>query len=470
MAQRPFRSSDGPGRATATTVAREGATERLGSSVPAGVSCRRCRLEVLEGPDAGRSELLDTATVRIGSGVDCEMSLPDASVSRSHAVLVLSKEGYLVRDAGSTNGTTVDGVRVKEAYLAAGSVLGVGRTRLRFDPADEEIEAPPSSADRFHGMLGRSAAMRQLFGLLERVAPTRASVLLTGETGTGKELAARALHAASTRAAAPCVVFDCANTDRELVRSELFGHEPGAFTGATAQRLGVFERARAGTVFLDEIGELPQELQPRLLRVLDRREVTRLGGSQVHAIDVRVVAATHRDLLAMVAEGTFREDLYYRIAQIVLRLPSLVERIDDIPVLATTFLSDTAPGRSFSFRALGKLACQSWPGNVRELKNRVEAAAALSRTREIGPEEIPSEPARAAARPVAPGPRSQETAAAPAGTARSLAEAERDTIARALSDHSGNISHTAKALGISRLTLRRKIAKLGLAARSLEQP
>ncbi len=333
--------------------------------------------------------------------------------------------------------------------------------------------------------------MRQIFTLLERLAATSISVLVTGETGTGKELVARALHRASQRSRAPFVVFDCGNTDRELVRSELFGHEPGAFTGATAQRLGVFERAHGGTLFLDEIGELPLDLQPRLLRVLQEREVMRLGGSAPHHVDLRVVAASHRDLLSMVRQGLFREDLYFRLAQVAVRVPPLRERPEDIPLLAAEFLAMANAGFRLSMAATGELFRRSWRGNVRELRNCIEAAAALCQQSELRPEDLPSElpasiePVAALASTSSPQglPTFPTTASAltpglplarvqtPVGFApvppsslvpRSLEDLERETIGLTLQSNAGNLSRTARALGIARSTLREKLRKYGL--------
>lgn len=468
-----------------------GSTERLGQLGPALYTYTRCRLEILGGQASSTSVEFDLALIRIGSDPSCDLHLEDPAASRLHATLELAPNGYRLRDTNSTNGTFVDGIRITEAYPTAGSTLQFGRIRVRFEPICEQIEATPSLVDRFHGILGRSAAMRQIFTLLERLAATSISVLITGETGTGKELVARALHRASQRSRFPFVVFDCGNTDRELVRSELFGHEPGAFTGATAQRLGVFERAQGGTVFLDEIGELPLELQPRLLRVLQEREVMRLGGSAPHRVDLRVVAASHRDLLAMVRQGLFREDLYFRLAQVVLRVPPLRERPEDIPLLAAEFLAAASAGLRLSMAATGELFRRTWRGNVRELRNCIEAAAALCLQSEVRPEDLPSEPPasneRVAAQastapprdlPIAPTAESALTAGLPVARAqapivhapgpptplmtRSLEDVERETIGLTLQSNAGNLSRTARALGIARSTLREKLRKYGL--------
>lgn len=426
-------------------------TERLTGLGPVSYRYRRCRLTVLEGPDAGREQIFEEGSVTIGTRLESDLALSDRAVSRSHAVLELVREGFRLRDEASSNGTQVDGVRVNEAFLRDGSIITVGRTRIRFTSADTELEAPPSPLERFHGIIGRSAPMRQLFSVMARLAPTAVSVLVAGESGTGKEMVARALHAASPRAGSPLVVFDCANTDREFIRSELFGHDAGAFTGAGAAREGAFERADGGTVFLDELGELPLDLQPRLLRVLQERRVTRLGGAKERKVDVRVVSATNRDLPAMVARGQFREDLYYRMAQIVIRVPALRERREDVAALAEAFLSEVAPRKKFSAATLQRLAAQAWPGNVRELRNCVEVSAALAAGEEVHPGDLQLTDDAA----------TTEAPAAPQGVS-SLDDVEKRAVETTLRTCEGNISKTARALGITRPTLRAKLRKFGL--------
>jgi DNA-binding NtrC family response regulator len=306
-------------------------------------------------------------------------------VSRLHARLDVEERDYVLRDLGSTNGTRVGDTRVREACLDDGSAIELGATRLVFRLTDEPFEIPLADADRFEGLLGRSVAMRELFAICARVAPTEAAVIIEGETGTGKDLVARALHERSARRGRPFVVLDCAAIPPGLIESELFGHERGAFTGATAARAGVFERAAGGTVFLDELGELPLELQPKLLRCLERGELTRVGGERPIRVDFRAIAATHRDLPRMITENRFRADLYYRLAVIRLAVPPLRERREDIPLLAAHFarevLGDAArPGLpADALDALfGELTRHDWPGNVRELRNVVERAIILA--------------------------------------------------------------------------------------------
>ena len=241
---------------------------------------RRGKVVILSGPDKGKTLVVDRPELTIGSKEGNALVLSDPTVSREHAVLIESAGGYLIRDLNSTNGTYLDGVLIKEAFLDFGRAIGLGETQMKFVPFQEKIEAFPSSKDRFGDVYGESLEMRNIFGVLERVAPTDVTVILEGETGTGKELLAKGIHANSPRCKAPFVVFDCSSVAQNLIESELFGHEKGAFTGATSSRQGVFEMAQGGTLFLDEIGALGLELQPKLLGVLEAREVKRLGGSQ----------------------------------------------------------------------------------------------------------------------------------------------------------------------------------------------
>jgi transcriptional regulator with PAS, ATPase and Fis domain len=333
---------------------------------------RRLRLHVVEGSDKGLTAQLENDVVRIGTKEGNHLRLTDDTVSRNHAEIVRDPTGILLRDLGSTNGTFVGPVRVKEVYLGEQRRFRVGRTEIEFTPQDEVIDIVPTTATRFQGLVGRSVSMREVFSVLERIARTELTVLVTGETGTGKELVSRAIHQASNRRNGPFVVFDCGAVARNLVESELFGHEKGAFTGAVAPRAGVFEQAHGGTIFIDELGELPIELQPALLRVLEQREVRRVGDRKVRPVDVRVVAATNRDLQQLVAEGQFRQDLYYRLAVVEVALPPLRERREDFGLIVSTIL-ETAP---FEHHVKGLTSevervfqAWHWPGNIRELRN-----------------------------------------------------------------------------------------------------
>jgi pSer/pThr/pTyr-binding forkhead associated (FHA) protein len=273
---------------------------------------RKARLTVVDGPDRGKTWAMERARVAIGRSAVCEVPLNDRSVSNTHAEIEAVEEGWVLRDLGSTNGTFLGDIKVREVVMPLGARFRVGATLLQIDPGDGAIEIPLSQSDRWQELVGRSVAMRQVFAELDKIAPLDVTVLVTGETGTGKELVARAIHRVSKRAQGPMVVQDCSALPKDLVESILFGHEKGAFTGATERRSGCFEQAHKGTVFLDEVGELEIGLQPKLLRVLEGREVRRLGGTQVIPVDVRVIAATHRDLRALAGSGGFREDLYYR--------------------------------------------------------------------------------------------------------------------------------------------------------------
>ncbi|MBN2193527.1 MAG: sigma 54-interacting transcriptional regulator [Polyangiaceae bacterium] len=339
------------------------------------------RLELREMAATGKVWTVAGSRLVLGTAPSCDVVLDDRTVSRHHCEILVSERRYLLRDLDSTNGTFVNGQEIIEAVLEPGARIQVGDTELVFQPKQRFLSLGASSQDRFGDLVGTSPAMRSLFGVLERVASTRLSCVVLGETGTGKELVARGLHQASPRAMAPFVVVDCAAVTASLVEAELFGHERGAFTGADRARAGAFELAAGGTLFLDEVGELALELQPKLLRVLEHREVKRLGAAQVTDVEVRIVAATHRDLARMVAEGTFREDLYFRLAEVVVEIPALREHREDIAPIAHALLAREAeaagglPGLSPD--ALAWLEQKSWPGNVRELRNTLRRAIAL---------------------------------------------------------------------------------------------
>jgi DNA-binding NtrC family response regulator len=351
--------------------------------MPTSVELQTGTLTVEEGPDRGRSARLDKRSLTIGTHEANDFVLTDATISRFHCRIDVDS-AFVLRDLGSSNGTLLQNVRVREILLSDGTLITLGETRLRFRALPERV-AIPLDGETFGGLRGRSVAMRELFAVLRRAARTEAPILLQGETGTGKELAARAIHEHSLRAGGPFVVFDCSAVADNLIESELFGHEKGAFTGAAGSREGVFERARGGTVFLDELGELEPDLQPKLLRVLEAREVQRLGGRKSIPVDVRVVAATNRDLLEEMSAGRFRPDLYHRLAVVQAILPPLRERREDIPMLAAHFARNlvfSGPGvnggaavEAGDEAAFESLVRYEWAGNVRELRNVVERAA-----------------------------------------------------------------------------------------------
>src|SRR6188472_2915092 len=343
---------------------------------------RKGKLVVIGGPDQGKEVEINKPRVTGGRSIISDLVVQDKAVSGTHFEVSARDDGYRLRDLNSRNGIFVGDLRVREAYLRPGTVFRIGHTNIQFQSTQDVVEIELSKKDRFDMMLGSSPAMREIFAHLEKVAPSELTCLITGETGTGKEMVARALHNASGRKSKPFVVLDCGSIPRELNESTLFGHEKGSFTGAVAQHTGCFEQAHGGTIFLDEIGELDLGLQPKLLRVLEQREIKRVGGDRTIKVDVRVLAATNRDLRAMVNAGTFREDLYFRLSVIHVELPPLRERRDDIAELAQHFLREVASRRgmamSFSQDAMAAMMGHPWPGNVRVLRNVFERASALS--------------------------------------------------------------------------------------------
>ncbi len=343
-------------------------------------------LRVIEGPDRGRElkiDLADSRGLRGGRAEINELVLQDEHVSASHFELKLMSRGVLLRDLNSTNGVVVAGVRVLEALLEPNAVFYIGDTAIQL-VATDQVEVPLAMSDRFEALVGCSDVMRELFAVLERLAQKGDSlrVMIGGETGTGKELVARGLHMRSPRSRGPFIVCDCTSIPRDLAESILFGHYRGTFTGAVGDRMGYFEAANGGTLFLDEIGELPLDLQAKLLRVLETQEISRVGEHTPKKVNVRVLCATHRDLRKMVSEDRFRQDLYFRLADFRVHLPSLRERGDDVLVLANLFLENLAErggvAPKLSPAVAAALRAYSWPGNVRELRSVVGRAALLA--------------------------------------------------------------------------------------------
>jgi transcriptional regulator with GAF, ATPase, and Fis domain len=335
----------------------------------------KVRLEVARGPDAGAGMDVAGQPVRIGTADDNDLVLTDDSVSRHHCELEPVTGGMRVRDAGSTNGVFVGGVRVYDALVPFDARMRVGDSELALTPSGETVEREQTTTDRFGDLLGCSPRMRELFADLERIAATDVTLLVEGETGTGKDLVAESVHRASARSSGPFVVFDCGAVSPSLVESELFGHERGAFTGAIHAHAGVFEQADGGTLLLDEIGELPKELQPKLLRALENRQVRRVGASKVVTFDVRIIAATNRNLRAEASRGAFREDLYFRLAAAHVVAPPLRDRMEDLELLVEHFLSLERPPRAVAevpAHVWDLFRSHRWPGNVRELRNAVQ--------------------------------------------------------------------------------------------------
>jgi DNA-binding NtrC family response regulator len=352
-----------------------------------------------------------------------------------------------VVDLESTNGTWYQGAKVGDVELPDGAVLTLGEAEIEVQRATQTKLSPAGEGLGDHGLVGGGEAMAQVFDLVRAAAPTSISVLLRGESGTGKEVVARAVHALSGRRG-EFVVFDAAATSPEMIQSQLFGHRKGAFTGADTAREGAFRKAHGGTLFLDELGELPLDLQPRLLRALERREVTPLGSDTPVKVDVRLVAATHRDLEAMVAEGSFREDLYHRLAVFPVDLPPLRDRLEDLPELCRHLLGDIGASATISDEALARLRQSPWPGNVRALRNALERATVLARGGPIQPTHL-----------LLPGEKTTTTPApTPTGKPETLAEAERRMILEAL-ERTGQQKLAAQELGISESTLRRRLAE-----------
>jgi DNA-binding NtrC family response regulator len=418
------------------------------------ISVRRGKFSVLSGPDRGKSLVLDREQLTIGSKKDNNLVLSDPTVSRTHALMTESAGGYIIKDLNSTNGTYLDGVRIKEAILEFGRILRVGETEMRLIPFQKKMEVFPSSSHVFGEVYGQSLGMRQIFGVLEKVASTDVTIILEGETGVGKELLTRAVHERSGRAKGPFVVFDCGAVAENLIESELFGHERGAFTGATQARQGVFELASGGTLFIDEIGELALDLQPKLLRVLETREVRRVGGTMTRHIDFRLVAATHRDLAKDVKKGSFREDLFYRLSVLRLHIPPLRERKEDIPLIVQQLLRNLA--KEFRIgsvptvvpETLDILNSYDWPGNIRELRNVLSRALAIGGRSEIRPGDLLLSTDTVS-----------EADTMDSLVGRSLEEIERAAIVQTLQARHGNKTQTAKALGIAYSTLYEKLKK-----------
>jgi DNA-binding NtrC family response regulator len=430
----------------------------------------KLRLVVVAGPDRGKELLLDQGTYTIGKGPSCDLALSDGAVSRKHLEIVVLSDSVRVRDLGSTNGSYIHGARFSEITASAGAGVTVGHTELRFLPVRKD-ERPRSSKDRFGEMLGTSDAMREVFAVLERVAAAEAAVLVHGETGTGKELVAEAMHSHSQRKKGPLVICDLGSLPRSLIESELFGHVRGAFTGAERDREGAFEQADGGTIFLDEIGEMDLEIQPRLLRALERRQIKPVGASQYKTVDVRVVAATNRDLVAEVKAGRFREDLYHRLAVVTVTIPPLRDRKDDIPLLVEHFLANAcaAAGRAappVTQDAMAALCAHDWPGNVRELKNVIERVVAIApRADQIDMSllglDASAEGVTMASAAFASD-RTGEFLQFKEAKDQLVASWERDYLQKLMEQCGGNVSQAARRAGIDRVYLHRLMKKHGL--------
>jgi len=424
------------------------------------LSLQRHRLELLNGPDAGKSWDLPDGEVRVGKTAENDVAIPDATVSRHHFSLTRDRQGILLRDLGSTNGTFLDGARVLEAYVHPGMEIRVGEVLLCLRPVEEEVSITPSSSATYGPLVGESPAMRRIFALLERVAPSDATVLILGETGAGKGAAARAIHGASPRADQPLVTIDCGAISRSLIESELFGHEKGAFTGATTRRRGALEMAHGGTLFIDELDDLPRDLQPKLLRALDEGRICRVGSARPVELDLRVLAATKKDLRREVAEGRFREDLYYRLSVVTVPLPPLRDRLEDVPVLAARFLEGEQRRWDDLPRSLRRrLMSHHYPGNVRELRNLLERSIFLD-----GPEMLDLERLHPGGGAMGNEIRLAASSVEPFKEAKEglVARFEREYLERLLERTGGNIAAAAREASIDRKHLYTLLKKYGL--------
>jgi two-component system response regulator AtoC len=408
--------------------------------------------------------LVPGSTLRVGRAAECDVVVIDTAVSRHHAQLHVDGKRIEIEDLDSANGVQVSGVRVEprtRVALSPGTVVQIGNATLLLQAGSRppSIEASAARSETLEpAQPGRDPAMARLYETASRVARTPIAVLVTGETGVGKELLATAIHERSPRKQAPFVTLNCAALAPQLLESELFGHERGAFTGADRSKPGLLESAHGGTVFLDEVGEMALDLQAKLLRVLEDRKVRRVGATTDRAIDVRFVSATNRDLEAAVAAGTFRRDLYYRLKGVVLTIPPLRTRTSEIRMLAEGFLAAAAPDRLLELSAstLELLLAHTWPGNVRELRQAMEHAAALSDGPRIEPSDLPSDIARSHA--IAP-PISTPAAAV---LRDDLAAIEKRRIVDALAACDGNQTRAAEMLGMPRRTLVTRIEQYGL--------
>jgi DNA-binding NtrC family response regulator len=426
-------------------------------------------LVVAPGTAQERKVEVGAQPVLIGKDEAAQLRLDDPHVSRQHALVEVGSEGVVLRDLGSRNGTVVNGIPIKEVLLQHGAEIRVGLTDILYTTdtgaLHERLVASPRRAvpprpgangarraDGFAGAVGASPAMQRVFELLEKLAPADLSITLLGETGVGKDVLARAIHAASPRASGPFVVFDCGAVAPNLIESELFGHERGSFTGAVTDRQGAFERAHTGTLFLDEVAELPLDLQPRLLRVLEERAVRRVGGDRSRPVDVRVVAATNRELEAEVKAGTFRQDLFFRLNAAVVHVPPLRDRLEDLPALVQAALQELGVQARLADDTVAALRAYDWPGNVRELKNVVTSAAAFVDGPVLEPRHLMFFKKRG---------RAQTLDNLPLG-GRSLEKIERAAIKQTLEHAGGNKTRAARTLGIAPSTLYEKIKKYEL--------
>ena len=415
-------------------------------------------LIVLEGPNVGHSWMSSLDRCSIGSMTANDLVLADDAVSRFHCEILMTRSGLRIRDLGSRNGTFVDGLRVQDAFPRDGSTIRVGRSAVLLRLVGHENALPVSSRRELGSLVATSTAMRSAFAILELAASSESTVLIEGESGTGKEGAAIFVHESGRRHGGPFVVVDCGAIPAELLESELFGHEKGSFTGAVATRQGAFEAASGGTIFLDEVGDLPLDMQPKLLRALEHRHIRRVGANAYRPVDVRVIAATNRDLRSLVNTRDFRTDLYYRLAVVRVRLPPLRERPEDLPLIIARLLENLgappeAATRLLALENLGRMARAAWPGNVRELRNYLERCLVLRET--VLPIDGDAD-ARDA------GPIFDPRISYEESRRHAIGSWERRYLELLLSAHGGKVEQAARASGVARAHLYRLVAKHGL--------
>ena len=405
-------------------------------------------LIIAPGTAGERHVVVEDEPVVIGKDDEvCDLRLDDPHVSREHCRIQVTDQGVRVEDLGSRNGTIINGTPIKLTVLTQPATLLLGKTTIRLETA-EPIRAPIS----LPGVIGDSPPMQKVFAILQRLAPSDLAVSLHGETGSGKDVLARAMHAASKRSRGPFVVFDCGAVAPNLIESALFGHVKGAFTGAVADRAGAFESANSGTLFLDEIAELPLDLQPRLLRVLEERQVRRVGGVDGRPVDVRVVSATNRDLAKEVEAGRFRQDLFFRLSGAVVQVPPLRERREDLDKLVARALEDSGKHLGITESTMAALRSYDWPGNVRELNNVIGSASAFADGPQLEPRHLMFFKTRTR----------QPTLDRLPLAGKTLEKLERAAIKQTLEQVGGNKTKAARALGIASSTLYEKIKKYEL--------
>ncbi len=413
---------------------------------------------VAKGPD-GKSVSIDVDPVVIGRDEGAQVVISDPEVSALHCELRGVKEGVLVKDLGSTNGTFIGALRIHEVVVTRPAEITVGRSTVLLEPTPAKHRVDVGFTERFGDLVGNSPKMRRVFSVLEKVAATPLSVLILGETGTGKEVVAKAIHEGSLRKGKPFVVVDCGSIPATLAESLLFGHEKGSFTGATERRKGALAEADGGTLFLDELGELPIELQPKLLRALAERQIKRVGASTFEPMDVRVLAATRRDLGVEMNAGRFRSDLFFRIAQVRVELPSLRERIGDVPLLVEDICKRAgAPQHCEAVVRWieSRMGSYDWPGNVRELVNVASVAATLADT----PEAI--DDVLTLARDAPASSQHHPATAFTDAKRQAVAAFERDYFVTVARNAKGNVSEMARQSGMERHHVRAYLRKYGI--------